>query len=314
MRFFFRFLYLLLINVFTFSGCSEHSPVQPSNDRPISQINILKRSGTIPSLNKIVSVDQLINASEGGSLNLEVGSDVYLLDIIQNSDGVKLKDEIITYSPVSPSVLTALLKMPNPISSGDTKKVLIKNSPLRTCILNDFMESAPSFVSTGDMKAVLLESSPLPPEILDRVDDLGLSSGDLSTVLEAQVGTRLNDSDLNVGTNGVRVNLQILPGGISEDTRMSISMEDEQIAGDVHVTFGPHGTVFNPPAVLNVEVTGLDLSGINPAGIDVYYINPQTGLWELMQRDDILVRQNEGYVKVVNAFLPHFSRYSIGME
>jgi hypothetical protein len=176
------------------------------------------------------------------------------------------------------------------------------------------MDYGPSLMSTGDMKAVLVESSPLPPEILDRVYDLNLSSGDLSTVLEAQVGTRPDDSQLNVGTNGVSVNLQILPNAIDEDKQMSISLDDEQIAGDVQLTFGPHGTVFNPPAILNVEVSGLDLIGIDPASINVYYINQELGQWQLMQSEEIIVRQNEGYIQVVNALLPHFSRYAIGLE
>jgi len=108
--------------------------------------------------------------------------------------------------------------------------------------------------------------------------------------------------------------LTITPGSISEDAEVALSMETSEILGGVSVTFEPHGVVFNQPAILNIEAHGVDFSGINPNNVDVYYDNQQTGQWELMQRDDIIIDANAGTVQVVNARLPHFSRYAIGAE
>jgi len=108
--------------------------------------------------------------------------------------------------------------------------------------------------------------------------------------------------------------LQILPGTISEDAQVSISIDDEQFIGNLDVEFKPHGITFSQPAILNIKAYGLDLSGFDPNSIDIYYDNPDTGQWELMPRDDIYVNVSLGLVRVTNARIPHFSRYAIGAE
>jgi hypothetical protein len=112
--------------------------------------------------------------------------------------------------------------------------------------------------------------------------------------------------------SGVIVNFQVLPGAVQQDLDLSMSTDDELLMGDVYLTFGPHGTIFSPPAVLNIDAFGLDLSGIDPQAINVYYDNEEVGTWELMQSTEIIVKPDENYLKVVGALLPHFSRYAIG--
>jgi len=53
---------------------------------------------------------------------------------------------------------------------------------------------------------------------------------------------------------------------------------------------------------------------VNPNDVDIFYDNQENGQWEPMQRDDVLIDVDAGSVKVVNARLPHFSRYAIGAE
>jgi hypothetical protein len=108
------------------------------------------------------------------------------------------------------------------------------------------------------------------------------------------------------------ISLQILPGAISQDEDMSLEMETTELSGGVAVTFGPHGTIFSVPAILNIEAHGVDFTGIDPNSVDVYYDNQETGQWELMARDDVIVDSVNGTVQVINAQLPHFSRYAIG--
>ena len=110
------------------------------------------------------------------------------------------------------------------------------------------------------------------------------------------------------------ISLNILPGTISEDAEVSLEIETTELAGGVAVTFEPHGVTFSSPAILNIDAHGLDFTGVDPNTVDVYYDNPQTGQWELMQRDDLIVDANAGTIQVINAQLPHFSRYAIGAE
>ena len=110
------------------------------------------------------------------------------------------------------------------------------------------------------------------------------------------------------------ISLEILPGSIDQDKDISLNMETTELSGGVAVIFEPHGTVFNPSALLNLTAYGVDFSGIDPAAVDIYYDNPETGQWELMPRESITVNAATGYLQVVNAQLPHFSRYAIGLE
>jgi hypothetical protein len=110
------------------------------------------------------------------------------------------------------------------------------------------------------------------------------------------------------------VTLEVPPNAISEDAEFELSLETSELHGGVAVTFEPHGIIFNQPVVLNLIAHGVDFSNVDPTAINVYYDNSETGQWELMQRDDVLVDAVNGMIQVINAQLPHFSRYAIGME
>ncbi|GAB4364829.1 MAG: hypothetical protein Kow0042_03670 [Calditrichia bacterium] len=108
------------------------------------------------------------------------------------------------------------------------------------------------------------------------------------------------------------VSLSVLPGTISEDAELSLELETTQLSGGVSVTFQPHGTTFSQPAILNLSAHGVDFSSVDPTEIDIFYVNQETGQWEPMQRDSLLIDVNAGTLQVVNARLPHFSRYAVG--
>ena len=105
----------------------------------------------------------------------------------------------------------------------------------------------------------------------------------------------------------VTVKLDVLPGAVNEDIQISMSLDDQAL----DLEFGPEGTVFNTPALLTVEAHNLDLS-VNSGKIGTYYFNPETVSWELVSSEDVVVMLDDGYLKVVNAHLPHFSRYAVG--
>jgi len=119
-----------------------------------------------------------------------------------------------------------------------------------------------------------------------------------------------NGGELNLDYNGdnePECKLTVLPGTISEDAMLSMSIDDSVFA----ITFGPHGIIFSEPALLDIHAYGLDLSNVDPNTIDIYYDNTDTGTWERMERDTIIVNVAEGNVFVKNARIPHFSRYAL---
>lgn len=105
------------------------------------------------------------------------------------------------------------------------------------------------------------------------------------------------------------ITLTVAPGAVNEDVQLSMSLDDQAL----DMQFGPEGTVFSTPALLTVEAYNLDLS-VGADQISAYYFNPETNGWESISSENVVVMADIGYVKVVNAQLPHFSRYAIGYD
>ena len=72
-------------------------------------------------------------------------------------------------------------------------------------------------------------------------------------------------------------------------------------------TFSPSGT-FLKPVIYNLTIVGLDLSDVNPADVRFVYMAPD-GSYYTPQYDQLYVDKQAGKLQIVNARLPHFSRY-----
>ncbi len=113
------------------------------------------------------------------------------------------------------------------------------------------------------------------------------------------------------GAVEAKLTLKVFAETISEDAELVMSLDDQVLVGNVDVGFEPHGITFSSPALLTIEAKSLDLSGVNPHLINIYYDNPETGEWELMNSYGVIVKTEDGYVKIIDAELPHFSRYAV---
>jgi hypothetical protein len=194
-------------------------------------------------------------------------------------------------------------------------QVLLRNAPLRKNVLDKLIEK--NFITQNQtfwMKEVLVASSPLPQSIMSKIYYIALQPSERYEVFAAQVGQRQDEMTYNNAGGGLQINLTIPGYSIAENSYISMSTDDAFLLGDVYLTFGPHGTIFNPPALLDFKVSGLNLSGVDPDLVNVYYENEETGLWELMPSTSIIVDVEAGYIEVDDAQFPHFSRYAIGMR
>jgi hypothetical protein len=84
---------------------------------------------------------------------------------------------------------------------------------------------------------------------------------------------------------------------------ISMSINDEFGTG----TFSPAGA-FLIPAIYNITIQGVDLSGVNPANVNFVYLAPD-GTYQSVVHDGIFVDLSVGKLQISNARLPHFSRY-----
>jgi len=73
------------------------------------------------------------------------------------------------------------------------------------------------------------------------------------------------------------------------------------------VSFYPH-MVFNIPAGFNLRYAGLDLSDIDPNSVDFIFQN-YDGTTEQFNYEDIIVKVDEGVIRLLKGRLNHFSRY-----
>jgi len=108
--------------------------------------------------------------------------------------------------------------------------------------------------------------------------------------------------------------LEILKNTISEDADVSLTIDDLQFVGNMDVTFAPHGTTFSEPALLNIKARGLELNGVDPYSLKLYYDNQETGEWEEMEYEEFKYDYENGRIEFKKAQLPHFSRYAVGYD
>ncbi|KAA3618870.1 MAG: hypothetical protein DWQ05_05745 [Calditrichaeota bacterium] len=117
----------------------------------------------------------------------------------------------------------------------------------------------------------------------------------------------VNDNPLKI-----MVSLTVKAGTISQDASLSLNVDDEgYLVGSLDVNFGPHGITFSEPAVLNITVENADLSGLDAETLRVVYDDTDTGIWEDMEYKELKIDQAAGKLELVEAQIPHFSRYAI---
>ena len=66
--------------------------------------------------------------------------------------------------------------------------------------------------------------------------------------------------------------------------------------------------VFNGSVVYNVTYSGIDLTGIDPKTVQFAYL-ASDGSVQYAANDGIVVDLATGKLQVINAKIPHFSRY-----
>ena len=107
--------------------------------------------------------------------------------------------------------------------------------------------------------------------------------------------------------------LSVPQNAIDHSKWIGMTFDDQNNAGITDIVFSPHGTQYSSPALFSLKTEGLDLSGVDPDNVKLYYVN-ENGLWDVMVCDKIIVDPSKGFVYVSNAQLPHFSRYALAAD
>ena len=106
------------------------------------------------------------------------------------------------------------------------------------------------------------------------------------------------------GTVTIDAELTFEQGAYPGNERITMTNDD---FGCV-VTFGPSMSKFNDIVSYSITYTGIDLSNIDPDNVSFAYI-ASNGDLEYAQHEGITVNVSTGTIEVINALIPHFSRY-----
>lgn len=97
--------------------------------------------------------------------------------------------------------------------------------------------------------------------------------------------------------------LDFFPGAFTGTKNISMTFN----TGGAAMELGP-AMQFQADVEYTYEITGVDLTGINPATLEFVYIDASGNMYTV-DYDDVIMDANTGMLKVINAVLPHFSRY-----
>jgi hypothetical protein len=72
-------------------------------------------------------------------------------------------------------------------------------------------------------------------------------------------------------------------------------------------SFSPSGT-FEKPVIYNLTIMGIDLNNVDPSKVSFVYMSPD-GNYYKAKYQSIYVEKQSGKLQIINAELPHFSRW-----
>jgi hypothetical protein len=108
-----------------------------------------------------------------------------------------------------------------------------------------------------------------------------------------------------------RMTLTFPRGAVEDSIVASLRLDDEVLKSSVDITFNPHGSTFLKPALLDVDIRGMDFAGYSPKDkLWLYY--DDNGTWVKMAAKKVEFDLKEGKLKCDDGELPHFSRYAFG--
>lgn len=120
------------------------------------------------------------------------------------------------------------------------------------------------------------------------------------------------DSDGVTRKLNASLSVTFQPHGVTDTLVATMSLDDQVLRSNIDLTFGPHGSTFLKPALLDVNVSGMDLSGLRPRDrVYLWYIDT-TGKWIRMDAQFIYVNIQQGRLVCNDGELPHFSAYAFG--
>ena len=132
---------------------------------------------------------------------------------------------------------------------------------------------------------------------------------------DVSVGKLINGSDeslieINTGYRGgpygwvsITANARFKRNSFRGSKYVTMTIDDKYAVVD----FSPSGS-FSKPVIFNMTIMGVNLRNVHPSSAKFVYMAPD-GEYYPVKYQQIFVEQQSGKLQVINAELPHFSRY-----
>jgi hypothetical protein len=142
------------------------------------------------------------------------------------------------------------------------------------------------------------------------------AQSDAALKKDVSVSKLINGSDeslieINTGYKGgpfgwvsITANARFQRNSFTGQKLVTMSINDQFGAS----TFTPSGT-FTKPVIYNLTIMGVDLSNVNPSKVIFAYL-ADDGKYYAAKYQQLFVEKQSGKLQVINAELPHFSRYA----
>ena len=136
---------------------------------------------------------------------------------------------------------------------------------------------------------------------------IGLDQAEGEQVVDLTVGGDVTANFVSVdGSKTISATLHVPAGALANtpSLRFYMLVDNDRLT----IQFQPHPTFFDIPLTLDLEYTGIDLTGINPQSIYFAYLDdPTTGF--IIDNDHIYTNVNTGTIRITGGEIPHFSEY-----
>ena len=163
-------------------------------------------------------------------------------------------------------------------------------SPVGNTINNDEMVTNPNFIIL------------LPANNQSLKKDVAVSQtiyGDQESLLEINTGYAGGP----FGWISITANARFQRYSFTGSRYVTMSINDDNGAA----SFSPSGT-WAKPVIYNLTIQGIDLSNVDPAKVSFVYMAPD-GNYYKAKYQSLYVEKQSGKIQLINAQLPHFSRW-----
>ncbi len=110
----------------------------------------------------------------------------------------------------------------------------------------------------------------------------------------------------------VTMTLTFPPRAVSNKLVATMTADDELLRTEIFAQFGPNGSEFLAPALLDVNAISLDLSALTPEDqVYLYYVG-EDGSWVRVDAQKVEVDVRKGRLICHDGELYHFSAYAFG--